>query len=179
MNTVLRISLLGAAMMSGCSAYNINTDYDRSADFSQYKFYSYVESNISIKEENPLAHERILAALEEQLAAKGLTKNDSNPDVNITYHAEENEAIQVNADNIGYAYGDGWAWGGGMTMGTQTGLVSAYSEGTLVIDIWDAQKNELVWRGVATETLSADPAKNQKLAQEVVEEMFKRYPPGR
>ena len=66
-----------------------------------------------------------------------------------------------------------------MTMGSQTGRVSAYREGTLVVDIWDTKKKELVWRGVATETLSSDPAKNQKLAQEVVEEMFKRYPPGR
>jgi hypothetical protein len=179
MKTVLRTSLFGVALMLGCSAYNVNTDYDRSADFSKFQTYSYVESDISIKEEFPLAHERILTSIDEQLSSKGMTTADSNPDVFVTFHVEDDERVRVDAANIGYGYGDDWAWGAGMPMGSSTGQVRTYMEGTLVVDIWDAKKKELVWRGVATETLSVDPAKNQKIAQEVIEEMFKRYPPGR
>jgi len=45
------------------------------------------------------------------------------------------------------------------------------------VDLFDANSKEVVWRGVATETLSDNPEKNAKKLEDVVEDMFKQYPP--
>jgi hypothetical protein len=50
-------------------------------------------------------------------------------------------------------------------------------EGTLVVDIFDHQTKKLVWRSVATNSLSGDPDKNAKKLEKTVEDMFKHFPP--
>jgi hypothetical protein len=65
----------------------------------------------------------------------------------------------------------------GMGMGTSTTQVRTYTEGTLIVDIWDAKKKELVWRGVGSDTVSSNPESNAKKIDQVVADMFKRYPP--
>jgi hypothetical protein len=52
-----------------------------------------------------------------------------------------------------------------------------YEVGTLVLDMYDAQTKRLVWRGVATKTVSKKPEKNEKALEKAVEKMFKNFPP--
>ena len=42
-------------------------------------------------------------------------------------------------------FGGGWRWGGGF--GDATTTVDHYKVGTLVVDLFDAQTKQLVWRG--------------------------------
>jgi len=51
------------------SAQQVKTDYDRSADFSQYKTYSWEH----IKTQDPLYKDRIKNSVNAALAAKGWT----------------------------------------------------------------------------------------------------------
>jgi len=46
-----------------------------------------------------------------------------------------------------------------------------------VVDIFDAPTKKLIWRGVATETLTDKPDKNEKKLEKATEEMFKNFPP--
>jgi hypothetical protein len=66
---------------------------------------------------------------------------------------------------------------GGMGMGTSTTNVRTYTQGTLIVDIWDAKAKELIWRGVASDTLSEDPQKNVEKGSKALAKMFKFYPP--
>jgi hypothetical protein len=50
-------------------------------------------------------------------------------------------------------------------------------QGTLVIDLVDSRKKELVWRGTATDTLSDEPEKNAQKIEKATEKLFKKYPP--
>jgi hypothetical protein len=61
--------------------------------------------------------------------------------------------------------------------GTATTTVLDTPEGTLLVDIFDSQTKHLVWRGIATDTLSGDPEKNVKKLQHAVEDRFKHFPP--
>ncbi len=63
-------------------------------------------------------------------------------------------------------------------MGSSTTQVRTYQMGTLVVDLWDAQAKQLVWRGVASDTISDNPQQNEKKIDKAAEEMFKRYPPS-
>jgi len=50
--------------------------------------------------------------------------------------------------------------------------VRTYLEGTLVVDLFDAANRKLVWRGVATDTVSDNPQKNAEHIDKAVEKMF-------
>ena len=68
--------VLAAALVAsvGCSSMTINNDYDRQADFSQYKTYAWHDSETNVADTDPFAHERFLAAVDSQLAANGFSK---------------------------------------------------------------------------------------------------------
>ena len=94
----------------------------------------------------------------------------------MTYHGEDAENVSLDTTHFGYGYGPGWYWGGG-GMGTSTTQVRTYRVGTLVVDVWDAKAEQLVWRGIASDTLGQDPQKNQKIAAKALAKMFEKFPP--
>jgi hypothetical protein len=50
--------------------------------------------------------------------------------------------------------------------------------GTLVVDIFDAQTQKLLWRGKQSDALSSNPEKNaEKLAKDLGS-LFKHFPPS-
>ncbi len=70
---------------------------------------------------------------------------------------------------------EGYSMGWYNRMGTVNEVIER--EGTLIIDIAHPAKQEVVWRGVATDTLSDKSSKNTKKVQKMVSKMFKNYPP--
>jgi hypothetical protein len=72
----------------------------------------------------------------------------------------------------GFGYGP-W-WGGGYG----TANVETYVEGTLVVDLYDANTKKMVWRGVATATASEKPTKNAAKMTKAVDKMFEKLPIG-
>jgi hypothetical protein len=48
----------------------------------------------------------------------------------------------------------------------------------MVVDLFDAKTKRLVWRGIATDTISSDPQKNAMKIEKAVEKMFKKFPPA-
>ena len=51
------------------------------------------------------------------------------------------------------------------------------NEGTLVVDLADPQQKMVIWRGMASETLSDKSSKNIEKVQKMVRKMFEKYPP--
>ena len=117
------------------------------------------------------------AAIVAQLAAKGLKQVDSGGDLWVAAHPRLSRETQVNTYNTGWGYGYGWYGYGGMA----TTTVTQIPVGTLLIDLVDAKKKELVWRGVASDTLNTDPNRTaedrEKKLRAVASEMFAGYPP--
>ena len=92
------------------SAGQVKTDYDRSANFAQYKTYSWEQ----VKTQNPLDVDRIKSAVNAALAAKGWTQVDSGGDVCIM--AMEITRNQQTLNTFYDGFGGGWGWrrfGGG------------------------------------------------------------------
>ena len=50
-------------------------------------------------------------------------------------------------------------------------------QGTLVVELADAKKNQLMWRGSATDTISDNSDKNIKILDNALGKLFKNYPP--
>jgi len=154
-------------------------DFDKSANFASFKTYA-------IKEGTPvgqkLIDDRIAAAIDEAMKAKGFTKSDANPDVVVVYHVAFDKQKDISTFSSGYGggYGPyGWGWGGGWAGGTTSTQVRDILVGTLVIDMADAHKNEVVWRGMGVKEVNtqANPEKRDKSINEAVKKIFKNFPP--
>ncbi len=159
----------------GCSSLKVNQDWDRSANFSQYKTYAWQDSGETVRDVSPLIHERVVAAIDQQMSAKGFQKTESNPDVYVTYMSDDDEQLRIDTKHFGYRMGSAWYWGGGR--GTSTSTVRSYTKGTLVLDMWDARAKQLIWRATASDIVSENPEKNTTKVNKAVARMFAKFPP--
>jgi hypothetical protein len=115
--------------------------------------------------------------VDQQLAAKGLKKVDSNPDLWVVYSNSHSEQKQV--VGTGYGFGPGWGWGRGWRSGISTVEYNTYitQQGTLIVELADAKNQQLLWRGSATATISDKSDKNIKTLNSALDKLFKNYPP--
>lgn len=148
-------------------AQHITMEFDPAADFSRYRTFSIQDGQLNSK--NPalnseLVKKRIEAAIERDLAAKGLERVPGKSDLNVRYHFGSARKAQVER------YPAGWrGWG--------TRVVKVpYTEGTLVLDLRDTGTRSLVWRGIARQDKS-DANKLQEKLDDMVKKAFDKYPP--
>jgi hypothetical protein len=166
------IMLVGLALFlaNASFAQQVKTDYDRAANFSQYKTYSWEK----VQTPDPLWVDRIKAAVNEALAAKGWMQMESGGDISII-------AMEINQNhqtlNTYYDdFGGGWRWRGFGGFGESTTTSQTYTVGTLVVDLFDAKTKTLVWRGVSSGMLSDKSDKNIKDLNKGVQKMFQHFP---
>jgi len=153
-------------------AQQVKTDYDRDANFSQYKTYSFEK----VQTQDSLWIDRIKEAINTALAAKGWTLVQSGGDVAIV--AIDTTQNQQTLNTFYDGFGGGWRWRGFGGFGDSTTTVENYKVGTLVVDLFDSHTKTLVWRGSASDALSDKSDKNIKTLDKGVEKMFDHFPPG-
>ena len=186
MKILYRVTVMAvlAAIVAACgSTTNIQADYDRSVDFSQYKTYNFF-SPMGIEGPN---YSSILGAdfrnaISREMKARGYTMSDD-PDLLMNVSARLQDKTKVTTYNdpmyggyYGYRAGfyDPWYGYGG---GTRT-HVSQYTEGTVNVDMVDARAKRMVWEGVAIGRVT-DNKTNEEVRQDINEgiaEMFSTYP---
>jgi len=176
-------SLVVLAMTtSGCASDNIRSDYDPSADFSQYKTFNFFEdAGPENTNYQSFFSKYMVAAITREMELRGYTLSDD-PDLLVNFNAilrEKTDVRTTPAPSYGGYYGyrggfyDPWM-GYGYAQETH---VSQYTEGTFNIDLVDARKKKLVWEAVGTGRIS------QKLLEELEERVnagvakyFAKYP---
>lgn len=166
--------LLGFMTLTSCSSIKVATDYDKEKNFDNYNTFAFYKPGIDAAEISDLDKKRILRAIERELVAKGMIKN-SNPSLLVSIFTESRENVNVYQNNFGYGWGwNPYFWGPGGYNSVSTNV-----EGTLYIDLIDAEKNELVWQGLGTGILSLDMDKKEKKINEIVTKILEEYPPER
>ena len=156
------------------SAQQVKTDYDRGANFGQYKTYSWAQ----VKTKDALDVDRIKTAVNAALAAKGWTQVDSGGDVCIVAIEITQNRQTLNTFYDGFGGGWGWRRFGGAGFGDATTTTETYKVGTLVVDLFDTKTKQLIWRGTSSNTLSNNSDKNIKNLDKGADKMFKHFPPG-
>jgi hypothetical protein len=152
-------------------AQKVTTDYTKGTDFSRYKTFVWIkEPNAN----NPLTNQRIVDGVNAALTSKGLTLVTANGDLAIAAHAatEKQKTLETFYDG----FGGGWRWRGGF--GSSSTMVTTFTVGTLVIDIFDGRTKDALWRGTSTKTLSDNPEKRADSLNKAVSKMFKNFPPS-
>ncbi|WP_111706715.1 DUF4136 domain-containing protein [Lutibacter citreus] len=158
---------------SSCGTVNVTSDYDTKTDFSKYKTFAFYKKGIDKAEISDLDKRRILKAIENEMLAKGFTKSD-NPDLLVNIFTKARQKVDIYNNNQFYM---GWhPWYYGPNFGMQ---ISKYTEGTLFIDLIDAEKKELAWQGIGSGFLntSRNVAKKEERIKEFVFEIISEYPP--
>ena len=159
------VSVIGLLIVPAiAAAQKVSVDADPSASFAAYRTYAWTAGTPS---PNPLSEDRIHASVDQQLAARGFTAA-ANPDVYVATHVVTHEQKEL----VASGFGGGWGFGGYGTASVET-----YVQGTLVVDLYDAQTKKLVWRAKATQTVSEKPEKNTAKVNKMLARMFEQYPP--
>jgi len=179
------LPLLLMFFVCGCSPVSVNYDYDPAVDFIAIHTYNWGQAK-SVDDEfarNPLLKKRIIASIDGYLQTRGFDKVEpGRADVLVVIQAVVKEKMRVTdwGGPRGY-YRDPWydPWWGGSAYGGRVD-VSYYHEGTLVIDIVDNLKKELIWRGLGSGIVQPhkDQEKQQAAIDKYVQEILDHFPPG-
>ena len=118
-------------------------------NFGKYHTYKWV--NCGGQHPSQITDQEIVQDIDGQLSQKGFTKSSSDPvDMFVCYQIAVDQERQWNAYGMG-----GFRFGG---MGTATS--STISNGTMILDMYDAAAKQQIWQGTATKTL--EPSSSQR-----------------
>jgi Domain of unknown function (DUF4136) len=163
---------LALCLMIVCSSVaisvgqTVSVNYNQSQSFSQFHTYAWGSDNAN-KVRNSILAQVAVQDIDAALQAKGLQKVDEaqKPDLLVTANGGMKEQTSYTAMGMR-------GFGGGMGSITPEQNVI----GTLIVDLYDAKGQALVWRGIAQNTLNNNGGKNQQLVQKAVTKMFKQWP---
>jgi hypothetical protein len=172
------------AVFTSCSSIKVTSDYDKTADFSQYKtieYYGWAEESDKIL--NQFDKERLEKAFAAEFAKRDLQLVKENGDmvVSLFIVVDQKTSVTAYTDHYGagWGYGARWGWYGGYGMGgpsTTTYSEEDYLEGTLVVDVFDKAQKKLIWQGVGQKTVEENPEKRERMSAYIAESIMKSFP---
>ena len=175
--TIAGAVLLAAAFLSAVThAQKTSAGYDKNADFSGYKTFSFDTHGAR----NPYVNNLIVEAVERELTTRGLTKVDANSDLLVVYMAAAGSNLQVASVPFYSVVNPAYIG----VYGGATSTMWDVTTGTLVIDLLDRKLDRIVFRGTAKDVLqrapSADMAADAKVVSKPINKgiakIFKNYP---
>lgn len=174
------VATILALVLAACATPRVYTDYNPSAQFTQYRSYSWREK---AEKAPPLVAQRIVDAVDAQLSAKGWTRVPEGGDIMLAAHVASRQEYELDtfySDPFwgGWGWHGGWGRGWGMRTGFDTTRVRSYTVGTLILDMFDAKTKQAVWRATAEGTVSRNPEKVTADIHAAVAKMFAEFPPG-
>lgn len=171
------------AFLAGCAATGprITTDYDRTVDFSQYRTYAFMdrEARGVARGYDSIVERRLMAAAGRELAARGYLEVEADPDLLVNF-AVMTETVEEVTTVPGAGWPGPWGWRHyyyPWPAYTYETYVDRYEQGTVFIDLVDAERRQLVWEGRAVQRVTSatreDPAGT---LDATVREIFATYP---
>ncbi len=179
MKKALGLVFVLALAATPAMAQKVTIDYAHDYDFEAIKTFQYVATDDSDVKGNDLMDQRIEDMIKKELREGGATEVQENPDIYVTYHFTSKENTSYNTTSMGYGgyggYYGGWGgWGMG-GMGTSTTYATTYTEGTLIIDLYDPETKKLVWRGTGTVTVKSKPEKQIKQVEKILTKIGNKW----
>lgn len=163
-------------MLSGCAlflvvaaslfAQQVSVNYNHNASFAQYHTYAWGSNNAN-QIQNSILAQVAQQDIDNAMAQKGFQKvsESQNPDLILTANGGMRQQTSYSA------------WGMRGIGGGMGGITPEQNvEATMVVDLYDAKTQSLIWRGIAQNTLNNNGNKNQQMVEKAVQKMFKQWP---
>jgi hypothetical protein len=167
------LAAFGVLALTACATTDVRSFVERGVDVRQYRTYTWGPADLQATgdprlDSNRFFEERIQAAVEQQLDARGFEKTTGPPDLLIHYHANVEQQVNANgADRPSVA--------------CENCEPYVYDAGTIVVDLVDARTARLVWRGWAEGNMEGvidNQTWMEKRVDETIARILKRLPPG-
>ena len=144
----------------------VSVNYNHNQSFSQFHTYAWGSNNAN-QIQNSILAQVAQQDIDAALQGKGWQKvqENQNPDVIVTGNGGMKQQTSYSA------------WGMRGIGGGMGGITPEQNViGTLIVDLYDAKNQSLIWRGIAQGTLNNNGSKNQQLVQKAITKMFKQWP---
>jgi hypothetical protein len=144
----------------------VSVNYNHGQSFSQYHTYAWGSNNAN-QIRNSILAQVAQQDIDTALQGKGIQKvqESEKPDLILTANGGMKQETSYTA------------WGMRGIGGGMGGISPQQNvEGTLIVDLYDAKTQSLVWRGIGQDTLSNNGNKNQQMVQKAIQKMFKQWP---
>ncbi len=174
------------------SPIHVAVDVDRSANLVAFESYAWISAEPLIRQVDgvtqgprisPIDDQRIRAAVDGRLAAKGWKRLESpdEADLVVSYGLGAQEKTDVYATPTSglyyghYGYGrHGYGYGGGY--GGSIVRTKQYTEGTLTVEFFDRRTKQAAWVGWASKRLSKSRANRQEVIDKAVAKILTDFP---
>jgi hypothetical protein len=177
------LACTAALALSGCaSGPDVRADFDKSADFGKYRTFGFVaQTGSNAGDAKSLSTQILQQAATREMQTRGYSLAE-NPDLVINFKGKLEEKTDVESVPAPY-YGPGWGYGGwygapygGWGGGSQV-TTRRYNVGTLVMDVVDREKRQVVFQGGIEDVVTKEMLKNREQSlNAAVAQIFSQYP---
>ncbi|MGP0097318.1 MAG: DUF4136 domain-containing protein [Terriglobales bacterium] len=167
MKTRIALFALTVGLISTIAAgQQVSVNYNHSQSFAAYHTYAWGADNAN-QVQNSILAQVAVQGIDSALQGKGWQKVEvgQNPDVLVTASGGLKQQTSYSA------------WGMRGIGGGMGGITPEQNViGTLVVDLYDAKTQSLIWRGIGQNALNNNGSKNQQIVQKALAKMFKQWP---
>jgi hypothetical protein len=175
------------AFLVACgSSIKVTSDYDKEYDFADVKtaeYFGWAENSNQIM--TPFDQERIEKAFRIEFEKRGIQlveqgKGDIIVSLYIVTQQKQETTATTTTTGMGYGYGGyygygpGYGWGSGYS--TTTYNTYDYTEGTLLVSVFDAEKEQLVWQSAGIGTIKENDSGREERIKRAVQYIMSKYP---
>lgn len=172
-----------AALAVSCSGLKVYSDKDPGVDFSKYstfEYYGWADNSDAIM--TSLDKERIESSFGAEFEKRGMKyvaeKGAGDVIVSLFIVTEGKQSTTAYTTHMGGGgfYGD-WGYGyGGLGVSTTNYSTYDYTEGTLVVSMYDKDTKKLIWQSSGTGVIEENPEKRAKSMPSAIARIMAEYP---
>ncbi|HZH44335.1 MAG TPA: DUF4136 domain-containing protein [Lysobacter sp.] len=178
----LWLLVLAAVLLVGCTTGpRVRTDFDPEADFARYRTWNFYQP-LAMEQAGYTSYltEQIRSSIRREMDARGYVYSEQSPDLRINFQGvirERTDVYSVPRMDLHYFYSYRHRAYFGMPFWYDHTEVNRYTEGTLTVDLVDAQRNRMVWTGAAIgRVVQRAPQQRAAEADRAIAAIFAKYP---
>lgn len=174
------ITLMFALIISwSCgSSLKVQTDYDKTVDFTKYKTFTIYNPEGIHNSISHLNQSRVFSAIRQEMNKKGFAEDSTTPDLLVNTTAILKDRTSVSSSDY-YSYGSiyrPYTWGPGVSYSTYD--VRHYKDGSLIIDVVETASKKLLWQGTGNKEIDAPLKDPETQVPKQVAAIMEKFPPG-
>jgi len=134
---------------------------------------------------NSISNRALRSDLAQEFTSRGYVASDTNPDFCVAYYASTKQQLDVSYWDYGYAWrprwwsgwGHRWGRGWGPDWGMESSpMVTQYTQGTVIVDVFDPKTKDLLWRGQGIAAVSDNEQQYEHDLKQAVEAIVDKFP---
>ena len=129
---------------------------------------------------NSISNRALRSDLQQGFEKLGYAVNDSTPDFCVAYYASTDQKLDITTWNYGYPFRPrrwaGWGFYQPRFGAAFDPMVTQYTQGTIIVDVFDPKTKDLLWRGQGVANVSDNQQDYTQELQTTVSAILAKFP---